>query len=92
MACFQISPEELEPIIIQAVDAAVCRLAEKQRNDQTGKILLDKREAADALGVSQATVDRLRKSAGLPAVVLDGRVLFRPEALAAWAQAREETS
>jgi len=50
---------------------------------------LSKREAAAALGVSQSTIDRLRREAGLPAVQLEGRVMFRPAALDAWAASRE---
>ena len=41
------------------------------------------------MGVSPSTLDRLRREAGLPAVKLDGLVLFRPASLDAWAAARE---
>ena len=57
--------------------------------DKVGRILLNKKEAAEALGVSSSTIDRLRQTAGLPSVKLDGLVLFRPEALREWAEKNE---
>ena len=81
--------ETLQPIIQAAVDAAVRRLQAERHTDDAGRILLTKVEAAKALAVSPATLDRLRRDAGLPAVKLDGLVLFRPASLDAWAAARE---
>ena len=88
MSSIHLDPAEFQPLIDAAVETALRRLQAERPRDAAGKILLPKREAADVLGVSQATVDRLRK-AGLPAVKLDGKVLFRPGALEAWAAARE---
>lgn len=83
-----IDPETFRPVIDQAVDAAIRRIAAERPKDRTGKVLLTKPEAAEVMGVSPSTLDRWRK-AGLPTVKLDGLVLFRPEALRAWAEAQE---
>ena len=91
MASFVFDMSELDDVISKAVDATVRRIAARQPKDAAGRVLLTKQEAADALGVSPATLDRLRK-AGLPAVKLDGKVLFRPEGLRAWAAAQESVN
>lgn len=91
MASLVFDAGEFDEMISKAVDATVRRIEERQPKDAAGRVLLTKQEAAEALGVSQATVDRLRK-AGLPAVKLDGKVLFRPEGLRAWAAAQESVS
>ncbi len=56
-------------------------------------VLLSKREAARALGISCATLDRLVARGELPSVKVSegrsGRRLFRPEALARWAAEKE---
>lgn len=83
-----LDPADFAPLIDAAVDAAIRRLDAQRPRDGAGRVLVNKREAAEVLGVSEATVDRLRK-AGLPCVKLDGKVLFRPAALEAWAAARE---
>lgn len=85
-------PDVLQPVIELAVETAVRRLQAERPTDADDRVLLCKQQAADALGVSPSTVDRLRQDAGLPCVKLDGRVLFRPEALRAWAAAREGDS
>ena len=89
MSVIQFDADELQPVIDQAVEAAVRRLRAERSADEYGKILLTKRQAADVLGVSGSTLDRLRRDAGLPCVKLDGLVLFRPESLREWAAARE---
>jgi excisionase family DNA binding protein len=81
--------DELRPLIQLAVDEAIERMREERLSDHAGRVLLNKREAAEALGVSQSTLDRLRREAGLPSVKLDGLVLFRPEALQQWAAEKE---
>ena len=91
MASLVFDAGEFDEMISKAVDATVRRIEERQPKDAAGRVLLTKQEAAEALGVSQATVDRLRK-AGLPAVKLDGKVLFRPEGLRAWAAAQESVN
>ncbi|MHB8899149.1 MAG: helix-turn-helix domain-containing protein [Thermoguttaceae bacterium] len=83
-----IDAAEFAPLIDAAVDAAIRRMESQRPRDATGRVLLSKREASAVLGLSEATLDRLRKS-DLPAVKLDGKVLFRPAALEAWAQQRE---
>ncbi len=88
MTRIHLDPSDFAPIIESAVEMALRRLQAKRPTDATGKVLLTKHEAADALGLSLATVDRLRKT-DLPAVKLDGKVLFRPEALREWAANRE---
>ena len=87
-----LDPETLQPIIEAAVDSALRRLRDEQHTDDAGKVLLTKAEAAQTLGVSASTLDRLRREAGLPCVKLDGLALFRPESLRAWAAAREAGS
>jgi excisionase family DNA binding protein len=88
VASFVFDMSELEEVVERTVAAVVRRNEERQPKDAAGRVLLTKKEAAEALGVSPATIDRLRK-AGLPAVKLDGKVLFRPEGLRAWAAAQE---
>ena len=82
-------PNEFSPIVDMAVEAAVRQLRNERSGGETGRILLNKKEAAVALGVSPSTLDRLRREAGLPSVKLDGLVLFRPEALREWAAENE---
>ena len=72
MPDIHLDPAEFAPIVEMAVEAAVRRLRYEGPCDKPGRILLNKREAAEALGVSLSTVDRLRQSAGLPSVKLDG--------------------
>lgn len=84
-----LDPEDYRPVIDAAIAAALTQRQAERPHDRAGRVLVTKREAAGALGVSEATVDRLRKTAGLPAVRLDGRVMFRPAALEAWASAQE---
>jgi len=92
MMRLEIDHDELRPLIDQAVDAAVRRLEDERPTDQAARVLLTKREASEALGVSESTIDRLRRDAGLPFLKLDGKVLFRPEALKEWAAAKEEAA
>jgi len=87
-----IDPAEFSDVIQAAVDAAVARLRAERPRDDTNRVLLTKREAAAALGISEATVDRLRRDAGLPCVKLHGLALSRSESLRAWAEAREATN
>ena len=84
-----LDPAEFREVIDAAVSEAVRRLQTERHTDGAGRILLSKAEAAQALGVSPSTLDRLRRDAGLPAVKLDGLVLFRPASLDEWAAARE---
>ena len=88
----QIDPAEFAPIIKQAVDAAIRRLLDERPADGDGRILLNKKGAAEVLSASQSTVDRWRREEGLPFVKLDGLVLFRPEALRNWAASKEAQS
>ena len=81
---------ELDGLIQRAVEAAIQRMEEKRPKDDEGAILWDRPTAADKLGVSTTTLDRLRKTAGLPAVKLDGKVLFSPTSLASWAAQHEQ--
>jgi excisionase family DNA binding protein len=88
----QIDPAAFTPLITQAVDAAVRRLQDERPRDEAGRILLTKREAAELLGVSEATLDRWRRHHNLPSVSPDrdrGRILFRPSSLEKWAAERE---
>ena len=89
MPDIHLDPAEFAPIVEMAVEAAVRRLRDEKRCDKPGRILLNKKEAAEALGVSPSTIDRLRQTAGLPSVKLDGLVLFRPEALRERAERNE---
>ena len=83
--------ETLRPLVHLAVAEALERMEADRAKfiDEGRRVLLTKAEAARALGVSPSTLDRLRREAGLPAVKLDGLVLFRPASLDAWAAARE---
>lgn len=89
MANIVFEREEIEPIIEWAIDKAVKRIREEKRDDKSERILLTKKEAARDLGVSEATIDRLRKDKGLPCVKLDGRAMFRPASLDKWAIKQE---
>ncbi len=81
--------DSLRPLVQMAVVETVQRLRDERGCESPGRVLLNKREAAEALGVSPSTIDRLRQTAGLPSVKLDGLVLFRPEALRDWAEENE---
>ncbi len=84
-----IDPAEFAEVIQAAVDRALAKMRDDRRSDDTGKLLLGKREAAEALSVSPSTIDRLRREAGLPFIRLQGVVLFRRQALEEWAAAKE---
>ncbi len=84
-----LDPADFAGVIDAAVEAMAQRLESTRTTDSANQILHTKRQAAEALGVSEATVDRWRAEAGLPFVKIDGKVLFRPSALEAWAAARE---
>lgn len=92
MVSLVFNEEELGGLAERTAEAVVRRIdsGRPRDKDAVGRILLTKREAAAALGISPATIDRLRR-AGLPAVKLEGKVLFRPESLQKWA-AENETS
>jgi excisionase family DNA binding protein len=89
MASVVFDADEVRPVIEKAVDEAVRWLRDENPKDDSGRILLTKREAAATLGVSEATVDRLRKEKGLPCVKLDGRAMFRSSNLGQWALGME---
>jgi excisionase family DNA binding protein len=52
-------------------------------------ICVTRAKAAQLLGISMTTLDRLTRTGELPCVRLPGRVLFRPETLRGWAIRRE---
>ncbi len=52
--------------------------------------LIGKKEVAEMLGCSVRKVDSLRKEDGLPFVQIGVCVKFRPEAVTAWIQKREQ--
>ena len=89
MSRILLDPNDFHGVISEAVDAAVRRLEANRPTDSAGHILLTKRQAAEALNISEGTIDRWRADAGLPYLKIDGRVLFRPAALEEWAAARE---
>lgn len=83
-----VDPSDFKEVIQLTVKEAIQEAEARRFKDATGQILLSKAEAAKALAVSEATIDRLRAK-GLPSVKLDGRVMFRPEALRRWAKESE---
>jgi predicted DNA-binding transcriptional regulator AlpA len=88
MPDIRIDPAEFRPVIDQAINAAIRRLRE-ERPGGPERLLLGKPEAAESLGVSLATLDRLTAPRGdLRPVRLDGRVLFARSELERWASAR----
>lgn len=87
----ELDTDALRPLVQLAVAEALDRMRKEQHSDYMGRVLRNKREAAEALGVSPSTLDRLRREAGLPSVKLDGLVLFRPEALQKWAAENERS-
>ncbi len=84
-----LDPSEFEPLIRQTIETFLARLRDEMSTAEHDRILLNKAEAATTLGMSQSTVDRLRRVAGLPCVKLNGKAMFRPEALREWAEGRE---
>jgi excisionase family DNA binding protein len=54
------------------------------------RLPLSREQVAKYLGVSVGTVDNMRKRQGLPAMKIGTRVVFRPEAVEAWAARRQE--
>ncbi|MDZ7620756.1 MAG: helix-turn-helix domain-containing protein [Patescibacteria group bacterium] len=88
MINLQIPPDAFDDVIRRAVEATVRRLRE-ERPGGPERLLLGKPEAAEMLGVSLATLDRLTAPRGdLRPVRLDGRVLFAKSELERWASAR----
>ena len=83
-------PRELAPVIQSAVDAAIRRIRDEWPTDPIGNLLLDKRQAAEALSVSVSTLDRQTHPKGdLRAVRLDNRVLYSPDSIRQWIEKRE---
>jgi helix-turn-helix protein len=88
-----LDPAEFRPVFDLAIEEALQRIQAMQPKDKAGSILLDKAQAAKAMGVSETTIDRWRGSHGLPFLKLDnGKPMFRPESLREWAKSREEGS
>jgi len=80
-----VDPAEFAPLIESAVSEALRRAKADRRADESGKLLLDKREAAELLSVSVSTLDRLTEPRGfLPCVRLEGRVLYSPDTCRQW--------
>ena len=84
-----IDRETLGPIIDQAVDAAVRRMRDESKADDSGKMLLDKRQAAERMSISISTLDRLVRDGELKAVKLSGRALISPNAISEFVAAKE---
>ena len=89
MASVSFDASEFDGLIQRAVAAAVREVEERWPRDEAGKILLKKREAAQAMGVDERTIDRWRDEHGLPFIKPAGKVLFSPESLRDWAKKRE---
>ncbi len=73
--------ETLGPIINEAVDAAFRRMRDERSTDDAGRLLWDKRTAAERLSVSVSTFDRLVKDGEIKVVKLSGRLLVSPDAV-----------
>ena len=56
MPDIHLDPAEFAPIVEMAVEAAVRRLRDEGPCDKPGRILLNKKEAAEALGVSRRSI------------------------------------
>ncbi len=84
-----IDPAEFVPLIEETVETAIRRMQAENRTDNEGRLLWDKRTAAEQLSISISTLDRLIKNGELRAVKLDGRVLVSPEAARDFVQAKE---
>src|SRR5262245_25654991 len=56
----------------------------KTKENPVDNALLNKHQVAQALNVSTRTLDRLRRQKLIEVVKIRGRVLFRPEAVAAF--------
>lgn len=90
MASVLFDPIEFKGVIQEAVQEAVRQMDERRPRDEAGRVLLTKREAAEAMGVSEKTVDRWREEHGLPHIKLDnGKPMFRLESLKEWAEQHE---
>ena len=76
-----LDPTEFAPIIDQAIEAALRRLQAERRTDDAGRMLWDKRTAAERMSVSVSTFDRLVKDGEVKVVKLAGRVLVSPDAV-----------
>lgn len=52
--------------------------------------LMTHRQASHWLGISERSLDRIKRAGGIPYLRLAGRTIrYRPESLAAWATAQE---
>jgi excisionase family DNA binding protein len=59
-------------------------------DNSPGKLLLNIREAAAVLGVSERTIRRLVKEGKLPTVQIGSRRLFRSDTLREWVRTHEQ--
>ncbi len=90
---FTFDPREFAPVIQSAVTAAIRRIRDELLTDPIGNLLLDKRQAAEALSVSVSTLDRQTYPKGdLRAVRLDNRVLYSPDSIRQWIGKRERNA
>jgi len=70
---FTFDPREFAPVIQSAVTAAIRRIRDELLTDSIGNLLLDKRQAAEAMSVSASTLDRQNLSQGRPTSRQTGR-------------------
>lgn len=76
------SLDELYQGFAKHVAELICnRLTDAGVGSQRREELRDEPAMADSLGVSQQTLERLRKQGKVPCVRLGRRVLYRPEAV-----------
>jgi len=76
-----LDPNEFAPVIEAAVEAAIRRFQAERQADGAGKLLLDKKAAAESMAISVSSLDRLIRDGELRAVKLSGRVLVSPDAI-----------
>jgi len=60
-------------------------------NQDTPRLLIGLREAAESLGLSERTLRRYAKRGDIPSVKLDRALRFSPTALQAWIEQRMGT-
>lgn len=81
-----IDPSDFEDLIRRTIKETIRETESRRPKDSVGRVLLTKAEAAEAMGVSEKTIDRWRSERGLPHLKLDtGKPMFRPESLREWA-------
>ena len=83
---------ELMPVIENVVDVMFQKLALSQDCQNSEKLVVSRKQAAEMLDISISTLDRLVLDKELKSIKLKGRVLFSTAELQRWVHLKESES